>query len=348
MSDKKYDKSLLTGKKNVTSRDVAKVAGVSQSTVSRALNPNSILSDKTRENVLSVMKELNYKPNAIARSLTAQKTNIIGIVMVRSVPFYNDVLSEFTRRLQNMNKQILLFSCEEDQDIDDILSNVLQYRVDGLIIASASLSSKMADECEQSGTPVILFNRYVPNSCASAVCCDNVEGGRIAANFLLDGGHKRLAYISGTENASTNKDRKKGFIDRLSERGINHVIVERGTFTYDSGAEATRRLLKSADRPDAIFCADDTMALGAMDVARHEFGLKIPEDLSIIGFDDIQMASWQSYNLTTVRQPMARMCNTTIELLLAHMNNEYQQSILRLLDVNLIQRGSARLPENKY
>lgn len=346
MEGKTIKKSRIAVENRVTSIDVARAAGVSQSSVSRALTPGSILSDETRKKILATIDELGYKPNAIARSLISHKTNIIGIVMVNSAPFYANILTEFTKRLQNTGRQVLLFNSEQDQDIDNILSTVLQYRVDGLIIASAWLSSRMADECVRNGTPVILFNRYVPNANSSAVCCDNVEGGRMVANFFLDAEHKHIAYISGKENVSTNNDRKKGFIDRLNERGYTDCIIEAGKYSYTSGAEAARRLLAREDRPDAIFCADDTMALGTMDVARYEFGLRIPEDLSVVGFDDIPMASWPTYSLTTVRQPVERMLDATMELLELRLSNINEKPILQLFDGKLIKRNSARLPVN--
>jgi len=219
---------------------------------------------------------------------------------------------------------------------------VLQYRVDGLIITSATLSSEMADECARSGVPVILFNRYVRGANVSAVCCDNVEGGRSVADHLLDTGHRRLAYIAGKENTSTNIDREKGFTNRLRERGILHWLREQGEYTYESGYEAAKRLLQQDNPPDAIFCANDIMALGAIDAARHVVGLKVPEDVSIVGFDDIPTANWPSYSLTTIRQPVNQMIEATIELLLERFETPDIEPVLQLVPGPLIQRASTR------
>ncbi len=330
--------------KKATSVDVGRLAGVSQSTVSRAMGTRKKVSPEAREKVLTAAQQLGYKPNAIARSLITQRSNIIGIVMADiTSPFYPYVLAKFTDKIQQMGRQVLLFNAAPDRDVDDVLPLVLQYQVDALVITSTTLTSAMADECVHRGTPVILFNRYVPSANVSAVCCDNVAGGRLAADFLLDGGHERLAYIAGKQTTSTNLDRQIGFEDRLKERGCTHWLYEQGAYTYESGAEAARRLLKRPDRPDAIFCANDIMALGALDVARLEMGLRVPEELSVIGFDDIPAAAWSAYSLTTIRQPVNRMIDATLALLADRLESQTAQPVVKLIPGHLVKRNSARI-----
>lgn len=329
--------------KRITSVDVAARAGVSQSTVSRVFSPNGRVSEDKRQRVLKAAQELGYHPNAIARSLTTEHTNIIGLVMANlTSPFYPYVLEKFLQRFQAMQKQPLLFTAAANQDIDDLTTHILQYRVDALIITSATLSSDMADECQRYGVPVILFNRYAHNTNASAICSDNVEGGRQVANLLLDRGHQRIAYIAGHSTASTNNDREKGFADRLRERGVADWLREEGDFLYPSGYEAATRLLAREDRPDAIFCASDNMALGALDAARYEFGLRIPQDLSVVGFDDIPMASWPAYNLTTIAQQVDRMIEVTMETLLDRLDDPDTPPVTHLIPGKLTLRGSVR------
>jgi DNA-binding LacI/PurR family transcriptional regulator len=280
--------------KRPTSIDVARRAGVSQATVSRTLSGDSG-SPETRARVLAAASELGYRPNAIARSMSTQATGIIGIVMADiTSPFYPYVLEKFTSSLQAMDKRVLLFTAPSDQDVDAVLPTVLEYRVDGLVITSTTLSSAMAEVCVEAGTPVILFNRYVLGSQAHAVCCDNVEGGRLVANMLLDNRFTRLAYIAGEINTSTNQDREKGFGDRLRERGVIEWQRAQGSYTYESGYAAAHELLCTAIPPEAIFCANDIMALGALDCAR-ELRIRVPDELSIIGFDDIPAAAWSAY-----------------------------------------------------
>lgn len=328
--------------RRVTSVDVARLAGVHQSTVSRAFSDAGSVSPGTRAKVLATAGKLGYTPNAIARSLITQQTNIIGIVMAGiSGPFQPYVLEQFLRELQAIGRQVLVFSAAPDQEVDDILPTVLQYQVDGLIVTSATLSSAKLDQCARNGTPVILFNRYLPGGHASAVCCDNVEGGRAAANHLLAAGHRRLAYIAGNANSSTNRDRERGFTDRMREQGLVAALREPGRYTYESGCEAARRLLERDDPPDAIFCASDIIALGAIDQAR-ELGVGVPEDLSIIGFDDIPMARWSSYSLTTIRQPVAQMIDATLHLLREQLESPHRAPVIRLFPGLLVERGSAR------
>jgi len=322
---------------------VAQGAGVSQSTVSRVFSGDQRLTAATRERVLEVARGLGYKPNAIARSLITRRTQIIGLVAsYMTNPFFPTVLQAFTQRLHELGWRVLLFTAGTSEDVDELLPEVLAYQVDGLIIVTASLSSQMTREALGRGIPVVLFNRYAPGSGASAVSCANYEGGRLVADALLDAGHKRLAYITGREDTSTNVDRQQGFLERLSERGAS-CRVETGNFTYQGGFEAALRLLGCEDRPDAIFCANDITALGALDAAR-KLGIQVPDQLSVIGFDDIPMAQWAAYDLTTVRQPVEAMIEASVELLLERVNNANLGSVLKFLPGTLVKRGSARLP----
>ncbi|MBF6595709.1 MAG: LacI family DNA-binding transcriptional regulator [Thermaceae bacterium] len=328
--------------RRITSHEVALRAGVSQSTVSRVFSGDERLSEATRERVLGIARDLGYKPNAIARSLITRRTKIIGLVAsYMTNPFFPVVLQAFTQRLHELGWRVLLFTAGTSEDVDELLPEVLAYQVDGLIIVTASLSSQMTREVLQRGTPVVLFNRYAPGSGASAVSCANYEGGRLVAEVLLDAGHKRLAYITGRADTSTNVDRQRGFLERLAERK-SHCKIELGNFTYAGGFDAALRLLKSKKRPDAIFCANDITALGALDAAR-KLGVRVPDELSVIGFDDIPMAQWTAYDLTTVRQPVEEMIEASVELLLERVNNINLGSVLKFLPGTLVRRGSARL-----
>jgi DNA-binding LacI/PurR family transcriptional regulator len=331
--------------KRTTSIDVANLAGVSQATVSRVFNSEENVAEDTRQKVLAAAQALGYQPNALARGLTTRRTNIIGVVTHISSPFYPYVLEKFARKLNEMGQQILLFSVLPDQEADELLPLVFQYQVNALIVTSATLSSDMANECDRRGVPLILFNRYILGSKASAVCCDNVEGGRLVANLFLDAGHKRLAHIAGRARTSTNRDREKGFADRLRERGCTDWLREEGEHTYESGREAARRLLQRPDPPDAIFCISDVVAFGAMDAARYDLGLRVPEDVSIIGFDDLPMAAWPAYSLTTIREPVNGMIDATLALLAERMENPDAEPVLKLLPGRLIKRDSARLAD---
>jgi DNA-binding LacI/PurR family transcriptional regulator len=214
--------------------------------------------------------------------------------------------------------------------------------VDAIIITSATLSSAMADECARLGTPVILFNRYIPRSKASAVCCDNVAGGRMVADLFLDAGHQRMAYVAGRANTSTNVDRANGFGARLRERGVVDWLYEQGEYTHESGYAAAQRLLARADCPDAIFAANDIMAMGVLDAAR-ERGVRVPEQLSVIGFDGIPAGEWQAYSLTTICQPVEEMIEATLELVEQRIEKPDTKPVIKMIPGTLVKRGSARV-----
>ena len=330
----------------VTSYDVAQLAGVSQPTVSRAFDPKGNINPETRVRVLEAAEKLGYQPNAIARGLTTQRTDIVGIILgnITRSYFYPKVLVEFTRRLQSMGKQVLLFNSHETRPVDEIMPRIMSYQVDALIIASTTPGRELINRCIQRGMPVVLLTRTAPDTNANSVCSDNEGGGRLVAETLLDAGHTKLAFISGVGITSTNVLRQKGYSDRIFERDAGTLLVEQGAYSYESGFDAGLRLLDRDDPPDAIFCAADIMALGAMDAARYKLGIKIPDDLSIIGYDDIAMASWPTYDLTTIRQSAGKMVESAIQLL--NLDKEHMATgEVVLLPGELIRRGSARMPE---
>lgn len=330
--------------RRTTSIDVARRAGVSQSTVSRTFSGASVSAEK-RARVLEAARELGYSPNAIARSLSKQRTDIIGVVMSSMAsPFNPYVLEILTRRLQENGQQVLFFSVPDDSEVDTVLPRLLDYQVDALILTSTTLSGEMVDRCIETGTPVLLFNRTLPDAAATSVGSDNYAGGRTVAHALVAAGHERIAYVAGPRDTSTNLEREQGFVDGLQETERSLWRRVESTYTYRAGVEAAQDLLSADVRPDAIFCASDVIALGVMDRAR-QMGLSIPEDLSIIGYDDIPEASWEAYNLTTVRQPVNRMIDAALGLLESQLSEEPAEPTRILMPGTLIARDSARLPD---
>lgn len=339
----KNELSNLKGNKIVTSMDVARLAGVSQTSVSRVFNADCSreVKQETREKVLAAAKKLGYKPNIIARSMISRKTDIIGIVIGNPVgPFYTKIITSLTAKIQEQGKQCLMFTVESEQDIDIILERVLQYQVDGIIITAAALSREMANLCIQNDTPVVLFNRFVPGLNASSVYCDNIEAGRIVAQYLAESGHENIAHITYKKDSSSVIERRIGFYGMLREYGIYNVVEEVCDYTYESGYNVALKLLKQENRPDAIFCTSDLIAMGAMDVARFEMGLKVPEDIAIVGFDNIPMASWSAYDLTTVNQPVELLVEETVNTLSQLIEKPSIGPISKMLKMDLVKRGS--------
>ncbi len=269
-----------------------------------------------RAKVMGAARRLGYAPNAIARGLTTRRTRIIGLIMGdMENPFYVDVLNRFSIALQEAQFQLLLFVLPPGQSADEVVTTVLQYQVDAILVTATTVTSEMARVCQAADTPIIMFNRYVSGAKAHVVVGNDYSSSRLIADFLVDNGHSQLAYVAGHANTSTSIDRERGFYSRLMERGITSVPREEGNYSYDGGYKAAMRLLDRRRRPQAIFCANDYMALGVMDAARTGLGLSIPRDVSIVGFDDIPQASWRAYSLTTMRQPVNQMIKATIDIL---------------------------------
>ncbi|SPF75745.1 putative HTH-type transcriptional repressor ExuR [Aliiroseovarius pelagivivens] len=330
----------------VTSQQVAERAGVSQSAVSRVFTPGASASKKTVEKVRKAAAELGYRPNVLARAMVSGKSRIIGLVVAYlENQFYPEALEKLSNELQQRGYHVLIFLAEQTAgNIDDVVEEILDYQVDGIIAASVAMSSDLSDRCRAAGVPMVLFNRSQDDPNMSAVTSDNYAGGRKIAEFLLAAGHRKIGHIAGWEGASTQRDREAGFISALAEAGVALHSRAQGDFTMEKAAEATRKMFTS-DPPEAVFVANDHMAVAVMDTLRFELGFKVPEDVSVVGFDDVPAAGWPAYNLTTVRQPANRMVADTVEILLDQIENKSDEPRRIAIDGPLILRGSARIPE---
>ena len=308
-------------KANVTSLDVARLAQVSQSAVSRTYTPGASVSADTRERVQDAAKKLGYRPNAIARSLSTRRSRMIGVVMSQlDNQFYPVILEKLSQRLQRDGYHVLLF-ISDTREADVVLSEILQYQVDGIVMASTVLSSALARDCADAGIPVVLFNRMTRQASndlhpASSVTSDNEVGARRVAQHLAAAEHQRIAYIAGLEESSTNVDRERGFREELHKLGLRIHARAVGNYSFEGAQQAARQLFSQAgDRPDAVFVGSDHMAIAVMDVLRTELGLRIPQDVSVVGFDNVPQAAWGAYQLTTVEQPAQAMIEATVSLL---------------------------------
>jgi DNA-binding LacI/PurR family transcriptional regulator len=334
-------------KLNVTSIDVARRAGVSQSAVSRAFAKGptqSGVSDDAREKIFKAAAELGYRPNALARSLITQRSNIVGVLFsYLDNPFYANALELLCHRLQARGYHALVFMMPDTlHDVEATVSDILQYQVDGVITASVELSSRICEDCREKDIPVVMLNRIQDDPRLSSVTTDNVGGGRLAARALLNTGHERIAILSGWQGASTSRDREFGFEAELKASGASLHARAVGHFDLQRTEEATRQLFArpGKERPDAVFVVNDYMAVRAMDVMRFDLGIRIPEDVSVIGFDDTVMASLPTYNLTTVRQPVSRMVDAALKVLFERIEKRTEEPEHVLLGAQLIERGT--------
>ena len=330
----------------VTSLQVAKKAGVSQSAVSRVFTPGASASRATIDKVKKAANDLGYRPNVLARAMVSGKSRIIGVVVAYlENQFYPEALERLSNSLQAKGYHVLIFMAGKNmQSLDGVVEEILDYQVDGIVAASVAMSSTLAERCKFAGVPMVLFNRSQDLPSMSAVTSDNIAGGRKVAEFLISGNHKKIGYISGWEGASTQRDREAGFISCLANSGFTLHNRQVGNFVMEEAKEATRKMF-SSDPPDAVFVANDHMALAVMDTLRYEIGLKIPQDVSVIGYDDVPASAWPAYDLTTVRQPVNKMVQETVEILIEKINNAEIEPRRVKIDGPLIIRGSARLPE---
>ena len=331
----------------ITSMEVAKLAGVSQSAVSRVFTPGASSSKKTNELVRKAAAELGYRPNVLARSLITGKSRMIGLVVAYlDNYFYPEALELLSSALQKKGYHVLIFmSGNKEGDIADAVDEILDYQVDGIIAASVSMSSDLAKRCTSAGVPVVLFNRTQDDDRLSAVTSDNFQGGQKVARFLLAGGHKRIGYIAGWEGASTQRDREKGFTEELVRNGQELYAREVGNFNSDEARQAARTMFSKQNFPDAVFVANDAMAIAVIDVIRFELGLQVPEQVSVVGYDDVPISSWPAYDLTTVRQPANRMVAETVSILIESIENKTTTARRIEIDGPLMVRGSAKISD---
>lgn len=299
----------------INARDVAKLAGVSQSSVSRVFFGGATVSEKTRKKVLAAAKELGYRPNEFARSLITNKTKIIGLVMkgVKN-PFYPQVLKEFTITFKKHNYSILFVHTNNDEIQKEDIEMLLNYNVAGVIITDASLSLKVTEDFRKYNIPLVLFNRKVENEKFFSVCTNNLEASRKIAEYLIKKDVTDFVYISGNENTSTSRDREKGFVEEIKKCQLSYQKYS-SDYSYEGGYETSKKIIKQLKIPSAFFVANDIMALGVLDALR-EHGISVPNETKVIGFDNIEMSGWPIYNLTTWEQPISEMVEETVKYII--------------------------------
>lgn len=330
-----------------TSLQVAERAGVSQSAVSRVFTPGASASAKTVAKVKKAAEELGYRPNMMARAMITGKSRIIGLVVAYlDNQFYPSALELLSRSLQARGYHVLVFTAGNAADkVEGVIADLLDHQVDGIITASVAMTSELTKRCEATGIPVVMFNRAQDGADLNTVISDSEGGGRKVAAFLTACGHQRIAHISGWEGSSTGRDRRRGFISGLHAQGAAPLAVIDGMYDRDVAAQATRDLMARATTPDAIFVGNDHMAFAVLDTLRFELGLDVPGDVAVIGFDDVPLAAWPAYNLSTVRQPLNRMVEATVEMLTAQIEGGEVAPHRVVFDSPLILRGTTKTPK---
>lgn len=332
---------MSTSKAPVTSKDVAKLAGVSQSTVSRVFVEGSSVAEKTKQKVYEAAKALNYRPNAFARSLTTNESKLIGLVFPDAdYPIHMKTLQQISIELQKHGYSAVLIPWQVSDQDGHSIPNIFRYRVDGVIAASATFNTELYEECEEFNIPVVQYARVVEGTKSSFVVSDNYSAGQIAARCFYESQAKKVVYLTGEVPTITNSERSVGFCDEFTELSGNRPEVIEANYDYLGAIPAIREMLNTDSKPDAVFCATDNLAMAAMDIARFEFGLNIPQDLQVIGFDDIPQAKWHSYKLTTFKQDFNRLAKEAVKILVDQIKEGDMSRVKLMVPVTLVERDT--------
>lgn len=326
----------------VTSTDVAERAGVSRSAVSRVFTPGASASRDTVERVRRAAQELGYRHSAYRKRQSGHPR--VGLVVSNvENPFYAQATKDLSMVLQARGfDTVLLVEMETVGTAEAIVERCLDQGVVGLIVSSVATVSELATECDRFGIPSVFFNRLPEQPRPSCVTANNYAGGRMVGEHLLATGHRRIAYLAGWTLASTQRDREAGLRAALAQGGQDLYRRDAGDFDFALAQDATRRLFSGTDLPDAVFVANDHMAFACLDVLRFELGLSVPRDVSVVGFDDVPLAAWPSYDLTTVAQPVATMSETAVNLLQAQIEGSAAAANRIAIDGALVLRGTTR------
>jgi DNA-binding LacI/PurR family transcriptional regulator len=327
----------------VTSYDVARIAGVSQSAVSRAFRPGLSVSVKTKDKVMKAAEKLGYKPNAIARMLITQRSGMVAVIISsNSNLVYPELLSRLTHQLAAQNVKVLLFTLDGSEQLEQLLEQIWAYQVDGVIALAAHFDYRDIAQFEQHQIPVVLYNRQVPDHPVNTVSVDHEQGIRQLIDLLVKSGNKQFLVLSGPTESDVGNERRTIAIRHLARHGFEDVPVLYGDFSYQSGKDCFAEWMQDHDIPDAVICSNDSMAIGCIDEARGVHNIKIPEQMSIVGFDGIHAAFWSGYELTTIRQPVNQMAKAAVNILMERIENPDAPPEKRVLAGSLINGTSAR------
>jgi LacI family transcriptional regulator len=322
----------------VTSHDIAREAGVSQSTVSRALRGDPRVAPETLARVLDVARQLHYTPNLAARSLITNRTYAVAVLVshIRN-PVYPQLVDTLHDELSLFGYRTVLLNGTRDELVPEIQAGA----VDGVVLASATLGASMPAKLLANNTPLVLLNRDMDDLPTDRVTSDNLAGAALAAEALVSLGHKRIGMISGPQDTTTGRDRERGFLDGLARMGreIDPRLRRTSDYTHQGGYQWGMELLRADPRPTAIFCANDVVAFGVLDAAVR-MGFRVPGDLSIIGYDDIAMAGWDVFGLSTVHQPLDQMAKSAARMLVERIDQPTLPPRLQVFPANLVRRAT--------
>jgi DNA-binding LacI/PurR family transcriptional regulator/GAF domain-containing protein len=332
----------------ITSHDVARLAGVSQATVSRALRDERGVSTETRTRVRAAARELGYVTGHTGRALATRRTRKIAVVSAElSNPFYTALIAPLQVALDRHGLQTVLVTESDERPLG--LSALMDGSFDGVVLTTCERTSGLPAELSVRGIPFVIANRSVDAITADTCVVDNRRGAAMVADLLVELGHQRIAAVMGPDATSTGHERCVGFLDRLRVHGVpvDALAVVRGPFDPSTGRAGLERLLgEGSPAPTAVFCGNDVIALGVLDAALG-LGVRVPEDLTVVGFDDIPLAAWGRFNLTTVHVDLAQMAETVAETLVARLHEPEAPARRVILEPHLLARGTHALPHSR-
>ena len=327
----------------VTLKDVAEKAGVSRSAVSRTFTDGASVSEKMRLKVEQAAEALGYTPNALASSLTTGRTRLIGLVSNNfHNPIFLEVFDLFTRGLQDRGLRPLLVNLSDETDPAHSVQMLRQYSVDGVVVASSTLTPGFSQAFRTAGIPVVhSFGRHSSSPQVHVVGIDNVESGRMAAKALVQRGYKRVAFLGGPKSATSTQDRFNGFAEEIKNYKnirFSHSYAEQ--YSFEAGRKEMIRLLKG-NPAEAYFCGDDVLSIGALSAVK-DAKLNVPDDIGIIGLNDMEMSGWENIRLTTIRQPIEQIITASIELIVAMLDDPERFPEARLFPCHIVERDTLR------
>lgn len=330
--------------------EIAKIAGVSPTTVSKVINNYPDVSDKTRAKIQKILQEENFLPNSQAQFLSTKRTWTLGIVYFEDLrvglshPFFSGVIEAFKRQADKQGYS-LLFGSKNDRLKNDTFLEYFKYRaVDGIAIICTDPNDKETLELIESDFPIVVIDMVNKNT--STVASDNMEGCYLAVKYLYDLGHRKIAYIEGTSKSDNwaSVTRRKGYEKAMKRLGLDIIdgyIADGVNFDVSGGYNAMKGLLKHKEIPTAVFTAGDKIAIGAIDALKDE-GLSVPDDMSIVGYDDIELARYITPKLTTIRQDRVEIGKTAVDLLVKQINERTKLQINKIIPVKLVERDSCK------
>jgi DNA-binding LacI/PurR family transcriptional regulator len=318
------------GNRRLTSKDVARVAGVSESAVSRAFTAGASLAPAKRAHILKAARELGYRPNIMARAVVTRRSNVVGLILFNETNrHYPDVLLALSRAFSTIGVRVMLFLVDEIEEISSVIDHILSYQLDG-VIAAAPIAPLDLEHLAAAQVPLLFYNRPGEDGVAS-VSCDHYASGTLIARHVLGEGARRVALIRSYAGAYVGNERMRGVEDELTSNGATIIADYRGDFNYDRGVAA---ILDWASRKienyDAVIAANDMMAIGAKDALVIKLGKRVPEDVIVAGFDGIEASRWLSHHIASVGQPIEHMAKAAVEMMALRIENEHLPAERRL------------------